>query len=911
MAVDVDASGGASPSQAEDVQLLDELIALKQAVVSGQHAFKLPFDAIERLKASLLVPETLTNGHSSSRPNGLLNGSTHATNETQRSQPASYSASNGLPGLKVAGAPYISDATQVYNAKPSSAAGLDPIFLEKSDSLVRAEGQLKRQRIERELQTQADQPKHNARDKDPGLDALDVDAVLKSAMERVKPVSGLKAVVDADSSFDENDYYSSQVQSDWSSDASSKNGSDRAAGAFTGDFERLDGAPQGSLARPKQVVGMYERGAARSSLNVAHTIADEDDDMYDPEDEDDDYTPPDVPAFGRSQACAVPTTTQQVASPEDDNSDYEPGEITADNSTVTPNYPPPQAAPAPRQVPIIRNHLTHIAAPQPNRVSPLATAKAPSYDLELINGSPQVVLKPKQYPKYVPSRASTGSPSGNGNTGTGKRNKKNKKRKRDHEPMGRAKRRQRQSAAEPMQEPAPEPLADPAQRTHSRHFIKDEPMSPPPFNSLTALPAYARSAAAQRPIEIDLATPRRGPQPQYMLEGPRSGLRYESSQPAGSMVRLASPSYHRPVQRDTQDLRRVASMHHAQRPASPAQPGPYSPVGPYQRRTTSMTYGDLRFAQVVQQAEQPTFVEQPNAAGSGYYPRTERSQSPYRVQEYQDPYAQAARTAAATPAPTEAPRRIIVDQYGNRYMDVGPAPAPAPAPAQTYAPRASVAPVETRAYPEMSFERAPSRMSVAYAPQAPAAPQYPSAYAAMPPPPARRQPEQQFRYVDANGAIVPGPTYRPAPEPQQYASEPTSPVYQQHVRAEPTSPVYQQFRYEQMPPPPPPPARNITTSPAYAPTRSYSVRPEEPQYLPASYARQGSVAPVQYVRQEPAPAQARAASVMPGMDYHSAAQQAPQPAPQRTYSQAPQQSVRYMDQYGNEVFPRQVSEMRY
>ena len=67
------------------------------------------------------------------------------------------------------------------------------------------------------------------------------------------------------------------------------------------------------------------------------------------------------------------------------------------------------------------------------------------------------------------------------------------------------------------------------------------------------------------------------------------------------------------------------------------------------------------------------------------------------------------------------------------------------------------------------------------------------------------------------------------------------------------------------------------------------------------------MAPVQYVRQEAPPPPARAVSVMPGMDYSGAAQ------PQRAYTQATQ-TVKYVDQYGNEVFPsqvRQVGEFRY
>ncbi|KAK5175580.1 uncharacterized protein LTR77_000719 [Saxophila tyrrhenica] len=889
---------GTVPLSADDDQLLTELNRLKDAVLEGHSTLALPSAAIERLRAALLAPDAPSNGFSAPQTNALANGSAYATNQTQPQKPSSFSLSHSLPGLQKAAAPSASDASQVYGTKPSSAAGLDPIFLEKSDSLVRAEGQLKRQRLDRELQNQVDHGKQNSRDREHGVEAsssIDVDAVLASALRRVKPVSGLEANDAASSSFDENDYYSSQVQSDWSSEASSKNGSDRAADSFTADFERLDGAPQPSSSRPKQTASSSARPAPHSAHNVPRAEAD--DDMYDPEDgeyDDDVYTPPDPPAIGHSQAYEAPVASQQRFPVEREDSDYEPGEITAGtepekitaDNVISTQLRSQKPAPAPRQVPIIRNHLTHIAAPQPNRVSPLATAKASNYELELVNGSPQVVQKPQQYPKYVPARQSSASPPVPANISNGKK-KKAKKRKREPEPAGRSKKRNRQNA--------PESAARPTQQQEP--YIKDEPVSPPPFNGMVTHPGYGQPPTYQRPPELDLVTPRQAPLSQYSYEPPRSGLRYEYGQPAGSaVVRVGSPALHRPVQRDTQDLRRVASMHYAQRPASPPAAA-YSPVGPYQRRTSSMTYGDSRVPHAGQYHESvvpSTFAEQPNAAPV-YYESSDRSRSPPRYPEYQDPYAQSEPSTNMMPPPDAAPKRIIVDQYGNRYMEAGPAPAqPQPQPAR-YAPsRASMAPIETRPYPEMTVERAPSRASVAYAPQPPQTVYYQPADRGMPPPPSRRQPESQYAYVDSNGVSVREYLNRPAAEPPQYAPQPTSPVYQQ-VRA-----------YDQMPPPPAPPARN-DTAPAYAPSRSYSVVPEEPQYLPASYVRQSSVAPIQYVRQEPAPAPPRAVSVMPPPDYRMSAQ----PAPQRTYSQAPPQSVRYVDQYGKEVYPQQVSQVHY
>ncbi|KAK3721744.1 hypothetical protein LTR37_002909 [Vermiconidia calcicola] len=894
MALEVGHSSGATlvngtntPSPAEEEELYDQLLRLRDAVVAGKHtSLRLPASAIELLKATQTAPDAHAVDSRQPYLNGTINGSAFATNHSQSQQSLSFPTFSGLPGLQHPPGPFSAAPSQTYGKK--STTGLDPIFLEKSESLVRAEGQLKRQRLERDLQVQLDQRKHSSRDKDPGADApspIDIDGALARALERVKPISGLKVAEKAgsaaSSSFDENDYYSSQVQSEWSSEASSSKGSDRAAGAFTGDFERLDGGPQASSSRAKRSAHGKQPAAQGASFKEQRAaFVDDDEDTYEPEDADDDYMPPDATAFDSSREQGPAMGTQRVPPPEDDDSDYEPGEIAQDSNYSTSNYQAKQPAQTSPRVQVVRNHLTHIAAPQPNRVSPLATAKGPSIELELVNGRPEVVQKPTQRPHYAQSRVSTASPSANGISGSGKK-RRNKKRKRDNEPTGRAKRRHiKQNVIE-----------TPASPVNQEPYIKDEPVSPPPFSTVPQAPSYSAAYPQQyRPqaVETGIASPIRAPQLQYVTEAPRSGLRYEYDRPAvPTAVRAASPLSQRTVQKDTQDLRRVASLQHAQRPPS-RQQRPYSPVGPY--ITASMTFRDPGFAQPVPPSDDiaaPRYTEQVPAQEEIQYVHTERSRSPPRSQQYRDPYAERASPALMPPPPVAPPRRIIQDQYGRRYYAAEEVPAP------SYVPRASVVPIERRQQHEMPYERAPSHASAAY-PQSAGQPlQYEPVDDRMAPPPqpARRQPapESQIEYVDANGYRVREYSSRPLESPR-YAPEPTSPVYQQ-MRG-----------YEQMPPPAPP-ARE-PTSPVYV-SRSYSVRPEEPQPIPSSYVRQASMAPVQYVRQEAPPPQARAVSVMPNMDYGNQVH-----PPQRTYSYAPQ-AVRYVNQYGEEVFPREVNELRY
>ena len=202
-------NGASSPFAAEDEELYAQLLRIQNAVLAGTHPqFKLSASAIAQLEAALIVPEN--------------NDAALATNHA-----SSIAAStNGL-------------------AVPSTHAGLNPIFLQKSEHLVRAERAIKRQRLEHDVQAQGEQRKHFRFGKDADADLLTpiaVDEVLKAAQERVKPVSGLKSVQAASvSSFDENDYYSSRAPSPWSDDAREQ-GSDRAADAFTADYERLGAA---------------------------------------------------------------------------------------------------------------------------------------------------------------------------------------------------------------------------------------------------------------------------------------------------------------------------------------------------------------------------------------------------------------------------------------------------------------------------------------------------------------------------------------------------------------------------------------------------------------------------------------------------------------------------------------------
>lgn len=904
--------GGATASlleqDAELDELYDQLLDLRDRVILGSHpTLSLPQDAIERLKATMIAPDAQSMSSQHASLDGGVKEQARITDDTVQLQSphAAPTSGSALPGLQASAVSTMNGAASSSFSKPSSAAGIDPIFLMKADSLVRAERRLKRERLERDLQAQEIRRKLSSRDKerDAGTDILpsiDVDLVLSTALDRVVPVSGLKVDEQgsiANSSFDENDYYSSQVQSAWSSPASSRKGSDRAPGAFTADFERLDGAQRASSSKhpapthEKRLSGPTQAVVAR---RLDRMYMNEPGEVYEPEgdEEDDEYTPPDAGALDSSRADGLPVSGQQET--EHENSDYEPGEIL--DVDIPPSHEQDQGYQRPvPEIPIIRNHLTHIAAPQPNRVSPLATAKGPSIELELVNGRPEVVQKPQRIQHYVRSGASTASPPAHVSSS---KKKKNKKRKREIEPPGRAKkRRDRQTVLEAQTQP-----------TFQEPYVKEEPISPPPFGRVAELPFYNQPHYQQQlPSQAGFVTPAHGSRAQYDPQLPDSGLLFAQGEPI--VGRVASAAAYQPLQNESQDVVSIASIHHAQRPRSPR----FSPVAPY--RTTSMTYGQPQAAHEAQlQSGQHVTPHrsQPAHEHPQYRQLVQARPSPQQ-QEYRDGYVDRSQSSAMMPPPPapESVRRIMQDSHGNRFFVHEASAAPPPTP--TYIPlsRASMAPMQAQRPPEPVYERAPSRATTAYAqPVLPQHVQPPQAWPHAPPP---AYPVSGYDPADSRmlPPEVPSRVLSTADLQPRHIGDPGYPApptgahgYATHGRGTeaPTSPVFQQIRnYGQMPPPAFQPFRE-QTSPQFTP-RTYSVRPEQHQTLQAGYVRHTSMAPLPHAREEYLP-QTRAVSVLPGTEYGAPSLQPTQYA----YAQAPS-AVKYVDQYGNEVFPQNVRQV--
>jgi hypothetical protein len=193
-----------------EVDFLQHLLQIRDDVFASKHPrIHLPAKVIEQVAPRL--PQTTT----SSRPttNGTPNGISSSQLFAARPD-SSFQA----PSTANEFAPPVVPTQRPYSAI-SASSGIDPVLLTKSEHLIRAELQLRRQQIERLLKDQFDK-KGRGNDTDEREAHLNVEECLIQAQLRVPPVSGIRSTTnnsDGAESFDENSYYSSKADS-WSSE---------------------------------------------------------------------------------------------------------------------------------------------------------------------------------------------------------------------------------------------------------------------------------------------------------------------------------------------------------------------------------------------------------------------------------------------------------------------------------------------------------------------------------------------------------------------------------------------------------------------------------------------------------------------------------------------------------------------
>jgi len=241
-----------------EAEFLQHLLQIRDQVFASKHPrIHLPSKVIEQV-APRLPPTPV------SRPstNGTTNGS------ASHSFPPRSGSSLQQP------APPIQPTQRPYSAASSSS--IDPILLTKSDHLIKAELQLKRQQIERQLKDQFDK-KGRGNDTEEREAHINVEECLIQAQLRVQPVSGLRSTTnnsDGVESFDENSYYSSKADS-WSSE----------------EVDPNQNTAADALARLTTQAKQSAKNTSSQLRPVEPTVIDLDEEAYEPADDIEIYEP--------------------------------------------------------------------------------------------------------------------------------------------------------------------------------------------------------------------------------------------------------------------------------------------------------------------------------------------------------------------------------------------------------------------------------------------------------------------------------------------------------------------------------------------------------------------------------------------------------------------------------------------
>lgn len=646
------------PLTVEDLREIleyEKIVQFRDAVLAGTHPrVKIP---------SHLLGKQLTTTRNTSSPS-LSTPRANAQSQSTRSTSGPY-FENSSP-FHNNRSPSNYRASLGGHVPMTSKSEINPILLEKSDDLIKAEIQLQRQRLERALREQIEQQRLSAKallQTSESLPNFDLSEVLSKALEIVHPSTSaeIDAPVDtsASDSFDEKTFYSSQhdTPEPFSSPQSQKNSVE----ARSHGLVSVDKQPTESYTSKSEVEDqdMALSGASIPNDNYSAAQTQPQVQQARPQQHTQEMDAKRQPShIGNAGSSGFHAANVQSASGMNTKSNEK------DNITRTTSQFFQREFEDETDSPLIRAHNLSPLAPQPARVSPLATARNPPIlrDENLADEPPPAQVAALRQ-KASGFSSTDSSPRGVKESGK-KKGRKEKKKKRKASSNGNA--------------------AD----TPDSPYIKPEPRSPSPF----AVAPLPRPQKRQRQMgqfaaELNYDEPRYEPTEnvqQRVLEGyqeaqaPRTyshlGRRYEVE------TRRPEPTYQR-VEREEGDYRRVSGGYYAKRPESPVYALPYAASETRPVRAASHAVVDRKGY------DEPFYYREPILRASARPDADrERSRSPIMRERRSSPIAM---------GPPRRPVRIIVDEYGREYID--PTPVPSMPPPARY--RES----------EIVYERAPPR----------------------------------------------------------------------------------------------------------------------------------------------------------------------------------------------------------
>ncbi|KAF9881354.1 hypothetical protein CkaCkLH20_01504 [Colletotrichum karsti] len=533
---------GLSNDELHQIQQFERIVQFRNAVLAGTHPnIKIP---------AHLAKQTPTSAFSSSsnpsaptkEPSGI------AAFQVGNSQPLANTQNASLPGL---GNPPPTNANLPARPYGSRNTEINPIFLEKSDDLIKAEIQLQRQRLERALRDEVDQRRASlkASAQSEPLADFDLSDVLSKALTLVQATANLPANAKlaanasaASDSFDENSYYSSQHNSPDSSLLSSRAGNDSEpithTDGATASSQNFDRATQVQSRPPGLTSSLPHASATHQPQGQASTVSPS-------------HIPADMSANGVAHYDRDPSVGTTRRTDRGDNTGSTSGggsgdvsrseESGAMNLDGSADIPPPAVQQLRDSLldrqpsPLIQVRAQNLSpiAPQPAHVSPLAMAggsvvDAPDMSIPL--GTTAQVRALRNEPNTVSSPDS--SPQGGRNIDK----RKGKKKKNN---MGNKKAARQAPEAEPYIKPephSPSPMSAPSfvrPQKRQRRQTEEEPRPVQPerqysrsYREEDAAPAY-QTQEYRRPVS-QVAIPGEYEYPREFMEDPRvpSGADY-------------------------------------------------------------------------------------------------------------------------------------------------------------------------------------------------------------------------------------------------------------------------------------------------------------------------------------------------------------------------------------------------
>ncbi|KAH7145750.1 hypothetical protein B0J13DRAFT_554028 [Dactylonectria estremocensis] len=624
-------------NQSREAQQYERIARFEEAILSGNHpTIKVPAHLIASARSSTHPIDGAIK--SDARTHQLGNSLSFAANAQQPSVPAGATQ------------PCVDSATSAAKPFLTGNTEINPILLEKSDDLIKAELQLQRQRLERALRDDVDQRRAATKNTSQGepVAELDLSDILSKALTLVQassapvPADENVAATNHDTSsdsFDDNTFYSSQHNTPESVLVSHvRNESEGTRVPVANESQKASGLHNDSArhnpptgAEPESNASQSYRHHPRPTVNDSSSRVGQ------------------VPGLNSHiDESVVPHGPNQINSTGQSRSD-DSGNAEADQHEVIYRAVPRQhlsnsyhdnLPPSP----LMRRH-EQSPPTQIVHISPLTAARRPAPLTEHVSisstGTPAQIIALRTEPAAVTSPES--SPQG-GKASDGKKGKK-KKRKAERQ--------------------APEAETTP--------YIKPEPRSPSPMNAPSYIRPNKRQRYSQRPANE-----------------PGSEATQTSSAPY--------ETYPGRLQRDDRipvGYERTTVYSH--RAASAAGAGPV-----YAREYADDRYmsgGPYFVAPPLVPASHPdhhqTQLSSQMRASEGY----PRSSWPYQGAYDQPPMSARPESEAFIAPPRQPPTRIVVDAFGREYIE----------PPRPTVVRHSVAPPVRAGDPEIIYERTAPR----------------------------------------------------------------------------------------------------------------------------------------------------------------------------------------------------------